>query len=175
MTNKKRYIATFTRPINPKPIRMMTQDERTSPTNHVTHQRRSHVRNQKRYISTFTRPMDLKLSQLVTQDEGTPTTKSRDTSISWSRDKQKTFYFHFHKAYGPQTQDQGPHLPSHVTHRLRGHVTNQKRCISISTGPLDPKLSWVVFQMRVPNPQCHVTLQHCGYLTNKKRYISPFI
>ena len=30
-------------------------------------------------------------------------TKPRDTSISWSPDKSKTLYLHFHKAYGPQT------------------------------------------------------------------------
>ena len=30
-------------------------------------------------------------------------TKPRDTSISWSLDKSKTLYFHFRKAYGPQT------------------------------------------------------------------------
>ena len=71
---------------------------------HVTHRYSGHVTNKKRYISTFTRPMDLKLSRLVTQDEGIPPTKSRDTPITWSRDKSKTLYLHFHKAYGPQTQ-----------------------------------------------------------------------
>ena len=41
--------------------------------------------------------MDPKLNRPVTQDEGTSPTKSRDNSIAWSRDKQKTLYFHFHK------------------------------------------------------------------------------
>ena len=37
-----------------------------------------------------------------------------------------------------------PHLQRHVTHRSRGHVTNQKRFISTSAMPMDPKgLGWV--------------------------------
>ena len=46
--------------------------------------------------------MDPQLSRLVTLDEGTPPTKSRDISTAWSRDKSKTLYIHFHKAYEPQ-------------------------------------------------------------------------
>ena len=65
---------------------------------------RGHVKNQRRYISTFTKPMSPKLSRVVTLDETTPLTKSRNTSIKWSRDKSKIFYFHFHKAQGPETQ-----------------------------------------------------------------------
>ena len=61
-TNKKRYISTLTRPINPKLSRMRGPHLQS----HVTHQPRGHVTNQKRYISTFTRPMDPKLSQLGT-------------------------------------------------------------------------------------------------------------
>ena len=38
------------------------------------------------------------------------------------------------------------HLQSHVTHRPRGHMTNQKRYISIFTRPADPKLCRVVAQ-----------------------------
>ena len=38
----------------------------------------------------------------------------------------------------------GPHPPSHVTLRYRGHVTNKKRYISTSTRPMDSKLSKVV-------------------------------
>ena len=38
-------------------------------------------------ISSSIRPMDPKLSRVVTKDERTPPTKSRDTLISWSRDK----------------------------------------------------------------------------------------
>ena len=51
--------------------------------------------------------MDPKLNRLVTLDEGTPPTKSRDISTTWSRDKSKTLYLHFHKAYGPQTSQGG--------------------------------------------------------------------
>ena len=38
-------------------------------------------------ISTSIRSMDPKLSRVVTYDERTPSTKSRDTSRPWSRDK----------------------------------------------------------------------------------------
>ena len=38
-------------------------------------------------ISSYIRSMDNKPSRVMTWDEGTPPTKSRDTSISWSRDK----------------------------------------------------------------------------------------
>ena len=46
--------------------------------------------------------MDLKISMLVTYDEGTPLIKSRGTSAMWSRNRSKTLYVHFHKAYGLQ-------------------------------------------------------------------------
>ena len=71
--------------------------------NHVTHWPLGHATNQKCYISTFTRPMKPKHSRVVTEDEGTSPTMSCDISILWSRYKWKTFYLHFHKAYGPQT------------------------------------------------------------------------
>ena len=38
----------------------------------------------------------------------------------------------------------GPHLQSYVTHRLRGHVTNQKRYMSNFIRSMDPKLSRLV-------------------------------
>ena len=38
-------------------------------------------------ISSSIRPMDTKPSRVVILDEESPPTKSRDTSISWSRDK----------------------------------------------------------------------------------------
>ena len=62
----------------------VTHDKGTTPT-----MSRDHETNKKRYISTFTWPMDHKLSRVVTWDDGTPPTKSHNTSITWSRDKQK--------------------------------------------------------------------------------------
>ena len=47
--------------------------------------------------------MDPKLYSVVTQDEVTSTTKSRDTSVPWSRDKSQKLYLQFHKASGSQT------------------------------------------------------------------------
>ena len=40
----------------------------------------------------------------------------------------------------------GSHLQSHVIHRPRGHVTNEKRYISTFTMPTDPKLCRAVAQ-----------------------------
>ena len=75
----------------------------THPQSHVTHRPSGHVTNTKRYVFTFTRLMNSRLSRMVTYDEVTSPTKSCDTSTKWSRDKSKTLYFHFHKAYEPQT------------------------------------------------------------------------
>ena len=58
-------------------------------------------------FSSSVRPMDPKLSRVVNLDERTPPTKSRGCSILWSRGKQNTLYFHFHKAYVPQTYQGG--------------------------------------------------------------------
>ena len=53
-----------------------------------------------------------KLSRLVTYDEGTSPTKLRDASITWSRDKSKTFYVHIQSPWSPKldrklNQDEG--------------------------------------------------------------------
>ena len=110
------------------------------PQSRVTNQPLGHVTNQKRYISTFTRPMVPKHSWLVTQDEETPLTKSCDASITQSRDKSKTFYVHIHKVHEPKNlvkcwiRMREAHPKSHVTLQLRGHVNNQKRHISSTTG-----------------------------------------
>ena len=62
VTNEKRFISTFTRPMDPKRSRVVTYDNGTSPTkSRDTYRPRGHVTNQKRYISTFTRPMDPKV------------------------------------------------------------------------------------------------------------------
>ena len=88
--------------MDPKLSMVVTKSEATPPTIDVKPQYRGHVTNKKRYISTFTKPMDPKLSRIVTYDEGTSLTKSRDTWITWSRVKSKTFYLHIHKDLGPQ-------------------------------------------------------------------------
>ena len=72
--------------------------------------------------------------------EPTPT-KPRSTSIAWLGDKSKTFYFHIHKAYGPQNlvwcwlRMRVPHPKSHVTLQLCGQMENKKRHIFSTTGP----------------------------------------
>ena len=72
----------------------------------------------------------------------------------------------------------GSHLQSHVTHRSRGHVTNQKRYISTFTRPTDPKLCRVVAQdeeisstkSHDTQPRGHVTNQKTLYLYFRKAY-----
>ena len=56
-------------------------------------------------VSSSIRPMDPKLSRVVTQDERTPPTKSRDSSISRSRDKIKNVISP--NLGGVVTQDEG--------------------------------------------------------------------
>ena len=124
---------------------------------HMTLQYRGHVTNKKRYIFTCTRPMNPKLSRVVIQDEGTSPTTLCDTITTWSRDKSKMLHLHFHKAYGPQTQQGGEiHPLSHVTLQLCGHVTNQKYFVFPFTRHKVHKLSRMVTRMRRPHPTCHV-------------------
>ena len=65
-----------------------------------------------------------------------------------------------------------PHQQSHMTHRPRGHVTNQKRYISTFTRPWPPKLSIVLAQIRGPIPKNHVTLRSFSQATTQKCHIS---
>ena len=66
VTNKKRYISTFTRPIDPKISRLVTSDEGTLPTKSRDPLTTWSRDKSKTYISTFARPMDPIFSQLVT-------------------------------------------------------------------------------------------------------------
>ena len=117
------------------------------PQSHVTLQYRGHVTNRKRYISSFTRPMDRKLNRAVTYNEGTSLTKSRDISMTWSRDKSKTLYLHIHKIHSPQDLVgcwlgmKWPDPKSPVRIQSCGHITIQKRLISSAMGPMATKLS----------------------------------
>ena len=108
------------------------------PQSHVTFWCRGHVANKKRYITTFTRPIDPKLSRVVSWDERNPPTKSGDTLILWSCDKEKTLYLHFHKAYGPQTLQSADLGWQDPTHKVTWHsdyvVTWQIYLIRINFG-----------------------------------------
>ena len=133
VTNKKRYISTFTRPVSSKHS-MQSSDSMMG--SHL----QSHVTNQKRYISTFTRPADPKLCRVVAQDQEISSTKSHDTSTTWPRDKSKKFISLLSQGLwtpnlvGWWLKLRGPHPQSHVRLRYRGHVTNKKH-ISIFTRP----------------------------------------
>ena len=52
--------------------------------------------NRKRYISTLIRAIYPKLRCVVTLDGGNSPTSSRDAWTTWSRDKWKILYLHFH-------------------------------------------------------------------------------
>ena len=115
------------------------------PQSHVTLQYRGHVTNKKRYISPFTRPIDPKLNRVVTLDEGTSPIKSRDTAM-WSRDRSKTLYLYFHKAYGPKLANwwfsmRRRYPQSHMTLQYCGHVTNKNIIFWLSQGLWTPNLA----------------------------------
>ena len=65
---------------------------------------------QKTYIYSSAIPMTTKFGRLVTCSGRNPPSKSRDLLITWSRDKLKHLYMHFHNTYGHQTW-QGDNLP----------------------------------------------------------------
>ena len=65
VTNKKRYISTFTGPMYSKLSRVVTLEREPNPQIHMIHQPLGHVTNQRRYISTFIRPMNPKLSRVL--------------------------------------------------------------------------------------------------------------
>ena len=95
VTNKKCYISTFTRPMDPKLIRVVTYDERTSPAkshrSHRSHRSRGHVSSQNISFPHSQVPRSPKLGRLLNQDERAPPKKS------WSREKSKPSYFLNHR------------------------------------------------------------------------------
>ena len=94
-------------------------------------------------ISTSTKHISTKPSRVVIQDEGNPPTKSLTT---WSRDKSKMLYLHFHKAYGPQmTCDRSNFVQPFIRHKVH-------------------KLSRMVTRMRRPHP----TLHHVTSITSSR-------
>ena len=89
LTNKKRYISTFARPVDTKYSRVVTQYEGTPKSRDAT---TTWSRNKsKMYISTFTRPIHTRLRKVVSQGKGTPPTESRETSITRSRENQRRY------------------------------------------------------------------------------------
>ena len=84
-------------------------------------------------------PTDSKLCRVVAQDEEISSTKSNDTSTTWSRDKSKNFISLFSQGLwtpnvvGWWLKMRGLHPQSHVTLRYRGYVANKKRYFSTFT------------------------------------------
>ena len=66
VTNQKRYISTFARPMDPKLSMVMTIVRRPHPQIDVKLQYHGHLTNKQGYISTITKPMDPELSRIVT-------------------------------------------------------------------------------------------------------------
>ena len=94
VTNKKRYISTFTRLADPKLSSVLTH-HKWVPKSHETLQFCSHMTIWKRYISSTTSSMAPKLSRMCTQVEMLSRAKPHDTSVSWSRYKDFIFTFIF--------------------------------------------------------------------------------
>ena len=104
---------------------------------HVTLRQRGHLRNKKRYISTFIQCMNPKLSRVVTQDEGNSPTKSRKTSIVWSHDKSKILCPHFHKAQGPQTQQDGDQNDEKIPPNMSCATSTTSSCDNYLVGSVN--------------------------------------
>ena len=138
VANKKRYISTFPGPMDHKLSRMKEPIYKV--TRHFDHvvTRQTKERN----ISTFTRSMAPKLTTVVTQDDWTTPKKSRDISITWSREANKKRYISIFKR--PWLRMRKPHLQSQVALPWCGHRTSKKLYIYIFTRPSTPKLSQVV-------------------------------
>ena len=130
VTNQKRYISTFTRPMDPKLNQLVTQDEGTPTTKSCdTSTWWSRDKQKTLYFP--------KLSKVVTQDEGTSQSKTLYSTFTWPMD---------HKLSRVVFQMRGSNPQCHVTLRCRSHLTNKKcQCI-------DPKLSRVVTQDEENSP-----------------------
>ena len=105
---------------------------------------------QKTYICSSAIPMATKFGTLVPCSGGNPPSKSRDLLITWSRDKLKHLYLHFHNTYGHQTW-QGGNLPlEDPTYLVRWSFDNvatwqiQETYICSSAIPMATKLGRVV-------------------------------
>ena len=146
------------------------------PQSHVTLRYHGHVTSKTRYISTFTRPVDAKLSRVVTLYDGISSTKSHDTSVTWSRNKSKMIYSTLTRPTDPKlcmvvAQDEEIScVKSHDT----STTWSQNFMSSLSQDLWAPNLAGWWLKMRGPQPQSRVALQYRGRVTNKKRYISTF-
>ena len=94
VTHEKRYISTFTSPMDHKLSKLVSQLVKGSHSkSHVTYRQCGHGTNKKRSISTFTSPWSQKLGRVLTQDEEGPPKKSCDTLISQPHEKSNGSYF----------------------------------------------------------------------------------
>ena len=105
---------------------------------------------QKTYICSSAIPMATKFDKLLTWSEGNPPSKSRDLLITWSRDKLKHLYLHFHNTYGHQTWHGGNLLLKNPTYLVRWPFDNvatwqiQEIYICSSTIPMVTKPGRIV-------------------------------
>ena len=117
----------------------------------------------KRFISIFTRPMAPKRSRMVTGDEEITPTKSRDTSITWSRENQKKVISPLSQGlWTPNVKGWWLRIRKHkVTWHFDQVVTGQMKSI-VSPFFQDlqiPSLAKWQLRMRTPHPQSHSTIQ----------------
>ena len=138
-TNKKRYISIFTRSMYPKLSRVVTYDEGTPPTSHVTHE---HV------VTWQIKEVIFPLSQgLWTPSLAEWWLRMREPhpQVTWHINHVVTWQIKDVKSplsqalWNPNLPEwwrrvKGPHLQSHLTDGSSGHVTNQKY-FTFSQGP----------------------------------------
>ena len=145
---------------------------------HMPHWPRGHVTNQKRYISTFTRPTDPKLCRVVAQDEEISSTKSHDTSTTWSRDKSKNVISPLSQGLWIlnlasswlKTREPPPTKSRDTSITWLGDKSKTFYLhIHKAHGPQNLVGCWL--RMRGPHLKSHVTLQLCGQMENQKRHI----
>ena len=179
VTNKKRYISTFTRPMDPKLSKVLTQMRGPHLQSHVTHRPCGHARNQNRYIFTFTRPMDPKLSRLVTQDKGTHPQTHMTLQYRGHVTNKKSYISTFTRPMNRKLsrlviQDEGASpTNSRDTSTTWSHDKSNTLYLHFNKY-MYPRPSRVVFRIREIHPQSYVTLQLCRHVTTQKYLVFTF-
>ena len=135
VTNKKRYISTFTRAIDPKlskGVDLGWGNLTYKVTWHINHVVTRQIENVISLPSQGLWSLNLAGSWIGWENL---IYKVTWRSITWSRVKSKCFISTFTRPMSPKTwiRMKGSHPISHVTHPLCGHVKNQNRHISSTT------------------------------------------
>ena len=141
VTNKKCYISTFTRPIDPKLSRLVTQDEGTSPTKSRDTSITWSCDKSKTLYLYIHKAYEPKLSRVVSQDEG-PNPQCHETLRHRGHLTNKKRYIStfiqcmdpkrkIHKLSRMVTRMRRPNPTCHVPSRPRHHATTIQQVGSV--------------------------------------------